>query len=64
MTPTEEELDRWRRTIPMLDERLKAKGMIKVAEMKVFVQPENLKGPLEEGWQKRVEAFVSQILEP
>jgi hypothetical protein len=62
--PSEEELDRWRRTIPMLDELLRAKGMIKVADMKVFVQPENLKGPLEEGWQMRVEAFAGQILVP
>ena len=61
---TEEELDHWRRTIPMLDEQLKAKGMNKVAEMRVFVQPENLKGPLEEGWQERVETFVAQILTP
>lgn len=62
--PSEEELENLRRTIPMIDEQLKAKGMIKVAEMKVFVQPESLKGPLEEGWQDRVEAFVAQILEP
>jgi flavodoxin len=59
--PSEEELEKLRRTIPMIDEQLKAKGMIKVAEMNVFVQPENMKGPLEEGWQERVQAFVSQI---
>ena len=62
--PSEEELEKLRRTIPMIDEQLKAKGMMKVAEMKVFVQPENLKGPLAEGWQDRVEAFVAQIPEP
>lgn len=62
--PSEDELENLRHTIPMIDEQLKAKGMRKVAEMKAFVQPENLKGPLEEGWQDRVEAFVTQILEP
>jgi flavodoxin len=62
--PSEDELEKWRRTIPMIDEQLKAKGMIKVAEIKVFVNPENLKGPLEEGWQDRVGAFVAQIPEP
>ena len=60
--PSEEELEKMRHTIPMIDEQLRAKGMIKVAEMKVFVQPETMKGPLEEGWQDRVEVFVTQIL--
>jgi hypothetical protein len=45
----------------MIDEQLSAKGMIKVEYLKIFVKPETLKGPLEEGWQDRVEAFVSQI---
>lgn len=62
--PSEEELERLRRTIPMIDEQLRAKGMIKVADLKIFVKPETLKGPLEEGWQDRVEAFVSQISAP
>jgi flavodoxin len=61
--PSEEELEKERRTIPMIDEQLNSKGMVKVTEMKVFVQPENLKGPLEEGWQDIVEKFVDQILE-
>ena len=59
--PTEEEHEKLRRTIPMIDEQLRAKGMTKVAEMTVFVQPETLKGPLEEGWQDRVETFVAHI---
>jgi flavodoxin len=61
-TPTEEEMEKWRRTIPMMDGPLKEKGLVKVAEIKVFVDPETLKGPLEEGWQKRVETFVARIL--
>lgn len=44
----------------MMDELLRAKGLVKVAEMKVFVI--DLKGPLEEGWQMKVEKFVAQIL--
>jgi flavodoxin len=60
--PTEEEIAKLRRTIPMIDEHLQAKGMVKVAEMKAFVNPTTLKGPLEEGWQKRVETFVAQIM--
>lgn len=63
-TLSEAEMERFRHTIPMMDEQLKAKGMVKVAEMKVFIQPESLKGPLEEGWQVRVEAFVAQIEVP
>ena len=35
------------------------KGLVKVAEGKIFVTA--LKGPLEEGWQKEVEAFASRV---
>jgi menaquinone-dependent protoporphyrinogen IX oxidase len=58
--PTEDELAKYQRNIPIMDELLRAKGMVKVAEMKAFVV--DLKGPLENGWQKRVEAFVADIL--
>jgi len=58
--PTMEEMAKWQRSIPIMDELLRAKGMVKVAEMKVCVV--DLKGPLEEGWQKKVEAFVADIL--
>jgi flavodoxin len=61
--PSDEDMEKIRRTIPMIDERLKEKGLVKVAEMKAFVNPETLKGPLEEGWQERSVAFVAQILE-
>ncbi len=61
--PSEEELEKLRLTIPMMDEELKAKGMVKVAEMKFFVRPDTMKGPLEEGWEKRVQEFVDQISE-
>ncbi len=57
--PTEEELAKWQRVIPIMNEILQEKGLVKVAEGKVLVT--GLKGPLEEGWQKKVEAFVSEI---
>jgi len=57
--PTEEERARWQRVIPIMNEILQEKGLIKVAEGKILVT--GLKGPLEEGWQKKVEAFASQI---
>jgi hypothetical protein len=34
-------------------------GLVKVAEDKVLVT--GLKGPLEEGWQQKVEAFAARI---
>ncbi len=57
--PTEEELAKWQRIIPIMNEILQEKGLVKVAEGKILVT--GLKGPLEEGWQKKVEAFASQI---
>ncbi len=57
--PTEEEMARWQRIIPVMNELLQGKGLVKVAEGKVLVT--GLKGPLEEGWQKKVEAFAAQI---
>jgi flavodoxin len=57
--PTEEELAKWQRIIPIMNEILQEKGLVKVAQGKILVT--GLKGPLEEGWQKKVEAFASQI---
>ena len=57
--PTPEERDKWQRVIPILNERLQEKNLVKVAEGKIIVG--SLKGPLEEGWQSKVEAFASQI---
>ena len=58
--PTEEELARWERVRPIMNELLQAKGLKKVAEGNVFVT--GMKGPLEEGWQRKVETFAAQIL--
>ena len=57
--PTEEGQAKWHRIIPIMNEILQEKGLVKVADGKILVT--GLKGPLEEGWQKKVEAFASQI---
>ena len=57
--PTEEELAKRQRVIPIMNEILQGKGLVKVAQDKVLVT--GLKGPLEDGWQKKVETFASQI---
>jgi menaquinone-dependent protoporphyrinogen IX oxidase len=59
MPTTEEEIGKCQRVIPILNEMLQKKGMVKVADGKIFVT--GLKGPLEDNWQKEVEAFASQI---
>jgi multimeric flavodoxin WrbA len=58
--PTEEELARYECVRPIMNELLQAKGMKKIAEEKVLVT--DLRGPLEEGWQKKVETFAARVL--
>ncbi len=60
--PTDEEMARWQRVIPVMNEILQEKGLVKVAQGKVLVT--GLKGPLEEGWQQKVAAFAAQIPAP
>jgi len=60
--PTEEELNRRRKTLPVLDEILREKGLVKVADKVFLVSGETLKGPLKEGWQGKVEEFATTIL--
>jgi multimeric flavodoxin WrbA len=57
--PAEEETARWQRVIPIMNGILQTKGLVKVAEGKVLVT--GLKGPLEEGWQKKVQAFAQNL---
>jgi len=57
--PTEEKTDRCQRVIPIMNKMLQEKGLLKVAEGKIFVT--GIKGPLEENWQKEVEVFISRI---
>ncbi len=45
--------------LPMMDEQLKAKGYVKVAESRVNVT--GIKGPLEAGWETKVHEFVADL---
>ncbi len=62
LMPTEEEINRERKTLPILDEILREKGLVKVADKVFVVSAETLKGPLKEGWQGKVEEFAATIL--
>jgi hypothetical protein len=58
--PTEEELiEMGQRVRPVMNEILESKGLVEVAEEKLYVT--KLKGPLEDGWQEKVEAFASRL---
>jgi sulfite reductase alpha subunit-like flavoprotein len=57
--PSDEEVAKYQRVRPVMNELLQAKGLKKVAEGNVYVT--GMKGPLEEGWQKKVEAFAARI---
>jgi flavodoxin len=47
-------------TVRKMDAFLKSKGMTKVADgLQVMVK--GMKGPLEEGWEQKIEAFASEI---
>jgi hypothetical protein len=58
--PPPEEYAKWQRVIPIMDELLQLRGFVKVAEAKVLVH--GMKGPLEDGLEKKVEAFASAVL--
>ncbi|HLM95150.1 MAG TPA: hypothetical protein VK283_02480, partial [Acidimicrobiales bacterium] len=46
--PTEEELAKWQRVIPIMNEVLQGKGLVEVTAETVLVT--GTKGPLEDGW--------------
>ena len=56
---TEEEMARWQRVRPIMNEILQGKGLTEVAEAKIHVT--RIKGPLEEGWQHKVQALAATI---
>ncbi|MFD1504825.1 hypothetical protein FE374_11540 [Georgenia yuyongxinii] len=56
---TAEEIARWQKVRPIMTELLDAKGMTKVAEGCVYVT--GMKGPLEDGWQAKVDTFVDTL---
>jgi len=55
----QKELGKCQQVTPYINQVLREKGFVNVAEGKILVT--GMKGPLEEGWKKKVEAFVSQI---
>jgi multimeric flavodoxin WrbA len=61
--PSEEDLNRVRKTIPVLDEILKEKGLVKIADKVFLVEASTMKGPLKEGWQGKADEFATAILE-
>lgn len=57
--PTDEEQAKWQRIIPIMKEILQRKGLVSVAEGTILVN--GIKGPLEDGWQKKVADFAALI---
>ena len=57
--PTEEEICKYQKVRPVMNESLEGKGLVEVAEDKVYVTA--IHGPLEDGWQQKVEAFAARI---
>ena len=57
--PTEEEICRFQHVRPIMHELLQAKGLIPVAEEKVYVL--GMRGPLENGWEEKVAAYASLL---
>jgi menaquinone-dependent protoporphyrinogen IX oxidase len=57
--PSEEELAKWQRVIPIMNEILQGKGLVRVLDDAVLVT--GMKGPLAEGWQQTVEEFVAGL---
>ena len=58
--PTEQELARWQRVRPIMNEILEGKGLVHLADDAIYVTA--MKGPLEEGWQEKVDAFAARIV--
>jgi hypothetical protein len=57
--PTDAEIAKWQRVRPIMNDLLQATGLVNVAEDKIYVT--GLRGPLEDGWQDKVEAFAARI---
>lgn len=57
--PSEEEIGNCQRIIPIMNNFLQKKGLIRVSETRIFVT--GIKGPLEKDWQKAVADFVLSI---
>jgi menaquinone-dependent protoporphyrinogen IX oxidase len=58
--PKPDKAEEWQRVRPIMNEILGGRGLVKVAEEKVYVT--GLGGPLEEGWEEKVDAFADSLL--
>jgi hypothetical protein len=58
--PTEEEQAKWQRVRSIMNELLQGAGLTKIADDKILVT--GIKGPLEDGWETKVDDFVHQVL--
>ncbi len=58
-TPADDGTGACQQVIPFINQALQKKGLVKVAEGKVFVT--GLKGPLEDGWPAKVAAYAAGI---
>jgi menaquinone-dependent protoporphyrinogen IX oxidase len=54
--PDQKCVEKWQRTIPIINESLQAKGLVKVTDMTFYVL--TAKGPLEDGWQEKLKVFI------
>lgn len=57
--PTDEEVARYQKVRATMNEILQDKGLVEVAEEKVYVSA--MKGPLEDGWQQKVDDFAERL---
>jgi hypothetical protein len=57
--PSAEEIAKWQRVRPIMNELLEPKHLNKVGEACVLVTA--IKGPLEDGWQQKVEEFAATV---
>jgi hypothetical protein len=57
--PTAEEIARWEKVRPTMNDILRGKGLVEVAEDAVYVT--GMRGPLEEGWQHKVDDFADHL---
>jgi flavodoxin len=59
--PSSEEIEKYQQNLPAMEAILRDKGAVKVAETKVYVRGDAMKGPLADGWEKVVEEFASRL---
>ena len=57
--PTEEEVAKWEKVRPTMNDILRGKGLVEVAEDAVYVT--GMRGPLEDGWQHKVDDFADRL---